>query len=243
MSSVARAVSWAKSLTSDATTAKPLPASPARAASMVAFRASRLVCSAIEVISLITLPISAEDSPSCRTVSVARAASSTATAAICAASLVFCEISRIDRPISSEPAATVCTFRAISSASADAAEVCELLLSAASAISPATVESCVAAPARATDSVSIVRSESRIDSIARSSPAAIRPSSSRVVMLLRCMSEPLTSYPKFTSSSAMPLQSMAFAATAASPRALTRESIALMKISVFAIDSWVAPPT
>ena len=32
MSSVARAVSWARSLTSEATTAKPLPASPARAA-------------------------------------------------------------------------------------------------------------------------------------------------------------------------------------------------------------------
>nr|WP_304441382.1 hypothetical protein [Kineosporia sp. R_H_3] len=50
MSPVARPVSWASSLTSFATTAKPLPASPARAASMVAMRASRLVCSAIEVI-------------------------------------------------------------------------------------------------------------------------------------------------------------------------------------------------
>ena len=48
MSSVARAVSWARSLTSLATTAKPLPASPARAASIVAFSASRLVCSAID---------------------------------------------------------------------------------------------------------------------------------------------------------------------------------------------------
>jgi hypothetical protein len=44
MSSVARADSRASSLTSLATTAKPLPASPARAASMVALRASRLVC-------------------------------------------------------------------------------------------------------------------------------------------------------------------------------------------------------
>ena len=50
MSSVARAVSCESSLTSLATTAKPFPASPARAASMVALRASRLVCSAIEVI-------------------------------------------------------------------------------------------------------------------------------------------------------------------------------------------------
>jgi hypothetical protein len=49
MSSVAFAVSCASSLTSFATTAKPLPASPARAASIVAFSASRFVCSAIEV--------------------------------------------------------------------------------------------------------------------------------------------------------------------------------------------------
>ena len=38
--------------------------SPARAASMVAFSASRLVCCAIDVITLITWPISALDSPS-----------------------------------------------------------------------------------------------------------------------------------------------------------------------------------
>ena len=41
----------------EATTAKPRPASPARAASMVALRASRLVCSAIAVISLTTSPM------------------------------------------------------------------------------------------------------------------------------------------------------------------------------------------
>jgi hypothetical protein len=64
MSSVARAVSIASSLTSVATTANPLPASPARAASIVALSASRFVCSAIEVIEVMTLPISAEDSPS-----------------------------------------------------------------------------------------------------------------------------------------------------------------------------------
>ena len=57
ISSVAFAVSLASSLTSLATTAKPLPDSPARAASMVAFNARRLVCSAMEVITLMTLPI------------------------------------------------------------------------------------------------------------------------------------------------------------------------------------------
>ena len=44
MSSVAVAVCPASVLTSKATTAKPLPASPARAASIVAFKASKLVC-------------------------------------------------------------------------------------------------------------------------------------------------------------------------------------------------------
>src|ERR1700728_2339292 len=48
----------ARDLTSEATTAKPRPASPARAASMVAFNANKLVCSAIAVISLTTSPIS-----------------------------------------------------------------------------------------------------------------------------------------------------------------------------------------
>ena len=78
MSSVARAVSCASSLTSLATTAKPLPASPARAASIVALRASRLVCSAIPLISLITVAISCEESPSLPTVRVVFSATCTA---------------------------------------------------------------------------------------------------------------------------------------------------------------------
>jgi len=57
ISSVALAVALASSLTSLATTANPLPASPARAASIVAFRARRFVCSAIEVMTLTTLLI------------------------------------------------------------------------------------------------------------------------------------------------------------------------------------------
>jgi hypothetical protein len=68
MSSVAFAVSLASSLTSLATTAKPLPASPARAASMVALRARRLVCWAMPVITLTIWPISALESPSNDTV-------------------------------------------------------------------------------------------------------------------------------------------------------------------------------
>src|SRR4051794_18075149 len=116
MSSVALAVSWASSLTSLATTAKPLPASPARAASIVAFRASRFVCSAIEVITFTTLPICAEDSPSFATVAVVVAAALTARDATSLASAAFEAISRIEAPICSAPAATVSTLRETSSA-------------------------------------------------------------------------------------------------------------------------------
>src|SRR6516165_8143447 len=78
ISSVALAVCLASSLTSLATTAKPLPASPARAASMVAFRARRFVCWAMPVITLMTLPISALLSPSLATVALVVSASLTA---------------------------------------------------------------------------------------------------------------------------------------------------------------------
>jgi len=61
ISSVALAVCPASVFTSDATTANPRPASPARAASIVAFNASRLVCSAICEMRSTTEPI-------CRTV-------------------------------------------------------------------------------------------------------------------------------------------------------------------------------
>jgi hypothetical protein len=64
ISSVAFAVWPARLLTSCATTAKPRPASPARAASIVAFSAKRLVCSAIDVISFTTSPIRAPASES-----------------------------------------------------------------------------------------------------------------------------------------------------------------------------------
>src|SRR5208337_5108591 len=110
MSSVALAVSFANSFTSLATTAKPLPASPARAASMVAFRANRLVCWAIEVMTLITWPISAEDSPSLDTVVFAVSATLTAAVATLAASVAFLAISLMLGPISSAPVATIWRF-------------------------------------------------------------------------------------------------------------------------------------
>ena len=58
ISLVACEVCFASSLISLATTANPLPASPALAASMVAFSANRLVCSDISVITSVTLLIS-----------------------------------------------------------------------------------------------------------------------------------------------------------------------------------------
>ena len=57
MSLVASAVCRASSLTSVATTAKPLPASPARAASIVAFRARSFVCSAMSWMTSMTWPM------------------------------------------------------------------------------------------------------------------------------------------------------------------------------------------
>ena len=56
----ALALSSARLLTSCATTEKPLPASPARAASIAAFKDKRLVCSAISSMLLIMSPIFAE---------------------------------------------------------------------------------------------------------------------------------------------------------------------------------------
>ena len=59
ISPVALAVCSASALTSEATTAKPRPASPARAASMVALSASRLVWPAMVLISSTTSPMRA----------------------------------------------------------------------------------------------------------------------------------------------------------------------------------------
>ena len=78
---VASAVSRARSLTSPATTAKPLPTSPARAASMVALSASRLVWSAIDEMILMTSPIAAEAWPSASTSAVIAEARLTASSA------------------------------------------------------------------------------------------------------------------------------------------------------------------
>jgi hypothetical protein len=81
---VASAVWLARLLTSAATTAKPRPASPARAASMVALSASRLVCPAILEISSATCSICWAPSAKARTMLSVRRALSTARLAISA---------------------------------------------------------------------------------------------------------------------------------------------------------------
>ena len=82
ISSVAFAVWPASAFTSLATTAKPRPASPARAASIVALSASRLVCSAMSVIRRTTSPMRPAASLSSLTVALVRSASLTALPAI-----------------------------------------------------------------------------------------------------------------------------------------------------------------
>src|ERR1700747_2602083 len=78
ISSVALAVWFASAFTSDATTAKPRPDSPARAASMVALSAKRLVWAAMLWISFTTSPIFSAPVESTCTVAVVRSASPTA---------------------------------------------------------------------------------------------------------------------------------------------------------------------
>ena len=64
MLSVAAEVCWDSSLISPATTAKPRPATPARAASMVAFRARRCVWAEMADMVEVTVPISLAAWPS-----------------------------------------------------------------------------------------------------------------------------------------------------------------------------------
>ncbi len=96
MSPVALAVCCASVLTSDATTAKPRPAAPARAASMVALSASSEVCEAIASISLTTVPMRSAAAARLRTVRSVRARSVMVRAVAslaAAASAVDCTIS------------------------------------------------------------------------------------------------------------------------------------------------------
>ena len=76
ISLAASAERWARARTSDATTAKPRPTSPARAASTPAFSAKRLVWKAISSITPMIWPIWRDDSSMWVTDSIARATTS-----------------------------------------------------------------------------------------------------------------------------------------------------------------------
>ena len=116
MSSVARAVSCASSFTSPATTAKPLPASPARAASMVALQRQQVGLLGDRGDHLDDRrDLLREVAAACRP-SPSAAAMPTALPATWAAAFALWAISRIADCICSEPAATVPTLRETSPA-------------------------------------------------------------------------------------------------------------------------------
>ena len=145
ISSVAFAVCDASCFTSEATTAKPRPASPARAASIVALSASRLVCSAIAVISLTTSPMRLAACDSAVMRASVFSACATASDAILLNSLTWRAISPTDEVISSVALATDCT---LDDASSDAAATMPDSCCADSAVrlsEPAAVSSCDAA--------------------------------------------------------------------------------------------------
>src|SRR5207237_858567 len=104
--------------TSEATTAKPRPASPARAASMVALSASRLVWPAMVLISSTTSPIRVAAFDSSLTRSVVPRAWPTASLAIRADSCTWRLISLTEDDSSSVADATDCTFVEASSEAA-----------------------------------------------------------------------------------------------------------------------------
>src|SRR5258707_1285718 len=110
ISSVAFAVWLAKAFTSEAPTGKPRPGSPARAASMVAFSASKLVCAAMLWINFTTSPIFSAPVESAPTVALVRSASPTALLAISLERATWREISLTELDSSSAAAATVPTL-------------------------------------------------------------------------------------------------------------------------------------
>ena len=118
---MAREVWLASDFTSAATTAKPLPASPARAASIVALSARRLVCPAIAEMAPTTEPMRSAASASERMVSWVRLVSPTADCAMPRPRVACSPISWID-PDNSSVAVTVASMRSVVSAEADDAE-------------------------------------------------------------------------------------------------------------------------
>ena len=183
ISSVALPVWVASDLTSDATTAKPLPASPARAASMVALSASRLVWLAMSLIRLTTSPIFCAASASPWTFSLVFWASSTAFWAILLDWPTWRPTSSTDWDSSSAAEATVCTLVEASSDAAATAVDWRLVSSAVDAMDCA--EPCISVAAEAT--------------VAMMAPAPASKSSASSSMALRFSSSALASACFFSS--------------------------------------------
>src|SRR5829696_2013254 len=122
ISSVALPVWVASAFTSEATTAKPRPASPACAASIVALRARRLVWPAIAWMSCTTSTIFEAASASPRTIASVRSASTTARPAMFEDCVIWCDISATVTEISSAAAATLRTL-SVASPEAEATAV------------------------------------------------------------------------------------------------------------------------
>ena len=133
ISLVDRAVWVASAFTSEATTAKPLPASPARAASIVAFNASRLVLAAISPIMSATAPMRATWSFSASIVVRVSLPAATARPTIALDWATWLPISRIEALSCSAALATVCAL-ANACAEAVAALWAELPVRAAEAL-------------------------------------------------------------------------------------------------------------
>ena len=152
--------------TSEATTANPFPASPARAASIAAFSASRFVCSAISLISSRISPIFCERSPS-----------ESERAAI--ASTFSC-MSRIVSPVCSAAAATT---RALSAIAVAVAASCSIVAEVS-----ATAELCsvVAAAASVTAARNSFATWLRTPTVVRTCPTMLSSAASR------CTARPTT---------------------------------------------------
>ena len=134
ISSVALAVCPARFLTSLATTAKPLPASPARAASIVAFSASRLVCAAISEIRVTTSPIRVMASDRVEMVRCVYSLFSTALLLTVLPWLTCVAISRMDAVSCSTAEATVSALLSACSAAAATSWLLAITRSADSAM-------------------------------------------------------------------------------------------------------------
>ena len=168
ISSVALAVWLARPFTSLATTAKPLPASPARAASIVAFSASRLVCAAMLLISATISPMPVTLPDSFWISSVVRLASSSARLATACERSTWLAISRTEAASSSVAEATVCTFDDVCSAAPATVVACVLVcpavvsicLDAASSSTAAEVTPCTTDPTCDSKLSAILRSAS-----------------------------------------------------------------------------------